>query len=188
MKSRLLFVTLVVAGCGSCPSAPAAPQPKACDARPEPSTTPSVSELAAVPVPEPAASAVPAPSASAAPVVEQPGSLPEVVVENVGLHIGGGPNDEATKAPFKAAIAEHFAEFRQCYVKVEEPGKGGTFGVDLRIGRDGGQPKVEQPRTSMRGEQFKSCVLRVFSAVEFKKPPRGATVISYSLRFTVGGK
>ena len=52
--------------------------------------------------------------------------MPEVAVENVGLHIGGGPNDDASKAPFRNAIAARFADFRRCYTKVSQPGKGGT--------------------------------------------------------------
>jgi hypothetical protein len=111
-----------------------------------------------------------------------------VAVENVGLHIGGGPNDEATKELFREAIAAHFADFRRCYAKVSEPGKGGVFGVDLRIGRDGGRPKIQQARTGMGGKEFRECVTGVFSNVEFEGPPRGPTVISYSIRFTVGGK
>jgi hypothetical protein len=189
MKSKALLWALLVAGCGSCPAAPAAAQPKACEAAPTPSAS-AAAPVSAAPAPAaPSAVEAPAaPSASAAPVAGLPGSLPEVVVENVGLHIGGGPNDDATKAPFKEALAARFGDFRRCYAKVEEPGKGGTFGVDLRIRRDGGQAKVEQPRTSMRGTAFRDCVIGVFSEVEFKKPPRGPTVISYSLRFTVGGK
>jgi biopolymer transport protein ExbD len=117
-----------------------------------------------------------------------PGSLPEVAVENVGLHIGGGPNDEASKQPFREAIGAHLADFRSCYNKVTNPGHGGVFGVDLRVGRDGGRAQVTEPRTGMGGPEFRACVLGVFEQVEFDKPPRGPTVISYSLRFTVGGK
>lgn len=138
--------------------------------------------------PEPAApspaSTAEAPAEPAAPAGEPgAGALPQVIVENVGLHIGGGPNDDATKAPFQQAIAQHFAAFRACYVKAEQPEKGGTFGVDLFIRRDGGKPDVRQPRTGMRGTEFRQCVVRAFEQVEFAKPPRGPTVISYSLRF-----
>jgi len=114
--------------------------------------------------------------------------LPEVTVENVGLHIGGGPNDEASKAPFKRAIETHFDEFRRCYTKVSEPGSGGVFGVDLRIGRDGGRPEIRDARTGMGGTEFRDCVRGVFAQVEFDKPARGPTVISYSIKFSVGGR
>ena len=38
--------------------------------------------------------------------------LPELKVENIGLHVGGGPNDADTKAPFIRAIAERFPQAR----------------------------------------------------------------------------
>src|SRR5688572_17608544 len=43
-------------------------------------------------------------------------SLPEVTVRNVGLHIGGGSNDAASKEPFQRAIAARFEAFldRKC--------------------------------------------------------------------------
>ncbi len=128
--------------------------------------------------------------AAAPPTSETPpaGSLPEVTVKNVGLHIGGGPNDDATKEPFRQAIAAHFDDFRRCYPQVSRPGTGGVFGVDLKIGARGGKPEVRQPRSGMGGQEFRDCILGVFSAVEFQPPPHGATVISYSIRFTVGGE
>ncbi|MGE0322771.1 MAG: hypothetical protein AB7K71_16470 [Polyangiaceae bacterium] len=111
-------------------------------------------------------------------------SLPEVVVKNIGLHVGGGSNTDAEKAPFKEAVEKHFDELRACYKQVEDPLKGGIFGVDLKIGRAGGHPDVSQPRTSMKGQGFRDCVIGVFKSVEFEKPPKGPTVISYSVRFS----
>jgi hypothetical protein len=111
--------------------------------------------------------------------------LPEVVVENVGFHIGGGPNDDATKEPFKRAIEPHFAELLRCYRQVSEPEKGGTFWVDLFVDREGGAPEVRQPRTGMGGAEFRDCVVDVFRSVEFERPKLGPTVFSYSIRFTV---
>lgn len=113
-------------------------------------------------------------------------ALPEVKVENVGLHIGGGPNDDASKAPYLKALERHFDEFRACYVKVEEPAKGGTYGVDFHIGKNGGKAELKQPRTGMKGTEFRKCVLAVFESVEFDKPQKGPTVVSYSLRFSLG--
>jgi hypothetical protein len=113
-------------------------------------------------------------------------SLPELKVENIGLHVGGGPNDADTKAPFLRAIAERFPEFMDCYRKNEDPAQGGRFGMDLHIARTGGHPRVEQPRTAMHGPAFRACVSSVFESVEFQKPTRGPTTISYSLRFTLG--
>jgi hypothetical protein len=113
-------------------------------------------------------------------------SLPELKVENIGLHVGGGPNDADTKAPFLRAIAERFPQFMDCYRKNEDPAKGGRFGIDLHIARAGGHPSVEEPRTARHGPAFRACVSGVFASAEFQKPTRGPTTISYSLRFTVG--
>lgn len=112
-------------------------------------------------------------------------SLPEVTVRNVGLHIGGGSNDPASKEPFQRAVAARFEAFLSCYRQVVEPDKGGTFGVDLFIKREGGAPEVRQPRTSMKGEGFRECVIDVFESVVFDRPAKGPTVISYSLKFEV---
>ena len=111
--------------------------------------------------------------------------LPELKVENIGLHIGGGPNDAETKAPFLEAVAERFPSFMDCYRKNEDPAQGGRFGVDLHIARAGGHPRIEQPRTSLRGPEFRACLTTVFESVDFKKPKHGPTTLSYSLRFTL---
>ncbi len=148
---------------------------------------PHPAEPVVPPPPKPAlATPPPAPSEpKVSPAEPPPESLPQVKVDNVGLHIGGGPNDDASKRPFLDAIEKHFEEFRACYVKVEQPEKGGTFGVDMRIGREGGRAKVEQPRTGMKGNEFRECVQGVFKNIEFGRPAKGPTVISYSLRFTL---
>jgi hypothetical protein len=183
---------LVVAGsgCASCPPCEQAQAPCAASGTPAaPPAAASEAPLAAAPTAAPAeTSAAPTPAPTSAPPAPAPPPaepLPEVVVENVGLHIGGGPNDDATKAPFLKAIEAHFDELRACYVKVQDPEKGGTFGVDLRIGRDGGRASVKQPRTGMKGTEFRECVLKVFESVEFEKPKRGPTMISYSVRYTL---
>ena len=113
-------------------------------------------------------------------------ALPELKLENIGLHVGGGPNDTETKAPFQRAIAARFPAFLDCYRKNEDPAKGGRFGIDLHIARGGGHPRIEQPRTAMRGPDFRACVSAVFESVEFERPKHGPTTISYSLHFTVG--
>jgi hypothetical protein len=110
--------------------------------------------------------------------------LPAVSIKTIGLHVGGGPNDADGKAPFLTAIEARFPEFLRCYPLVSEPGKGGSFGVDLHIERGGGRARIEQPRAALAGDAFRDCMVSAFSAVEFptlKKP----SVISYSLRFVV---
>jgi hypothetical protein len=107
-----------------------------------------------------------------------------VKVVNIGMHIGGGPNDAATKAPIGGSVAPHFPELARCFARVDDPKKGGDFGIDLKVPAAGGKAEASHPRTTLRGEGFSPCVLAVFSAIDFQKPKGGATVVSYSLRFT----
>jgi len=110
---------------------------------------------------------------------------PDVPVDvvNIGLHIGGGPNDDVTKAPIQRSVEPHFAALRECFAKAEEPKKG-DFGVDLLIEREGGLAKVTHPRTGIAGDAFRTCVVDVFEKVEFQRPRGGKTMASYSLRFS----
>jgi hypothetical protein len=131
-----------------------------------------------------------APGAAAAGTATPPGeippgagTLPEVTIRNVGLHIGGGSTDESERDAFKRAIEARFEDFLRCYRMVVEPEKGGTFGIDLFIARAGGKPEVRQPRTAIKGAEFRECMLNAFSTVHFEKPKAGPTVISYSLKF-----
>jgi hypothetical protein len=114
-------------------------------------------------------------------------SLPRLEVETLGLHIGGGPNDDVARQAFVRAVESQFESFRRCYRLVDAPESGGVFGVDLYIGRDGGHPTVRDLRTGMRPEKFRRCVRDAFERVVFEKPARGPTVISYSLRFLLSG-
>lgn len=141
-----------------------------------PSAIPTAS---AAPSAEPAASAEPATSAEPA----EP--LPLVKVVNIGMHIGGGPNDDITKEPIRRSVHPHFDAFRRCYRLAEEQKKG-DFGVDLRIDKAGGKAQVSHPRTALKGKAFKECVVKVFEEIDFLKPKGGTTTVSYSLRFTPG--
>lgn len=189
----LALLALAAAGCGSCPpceaknaAAPSCPAAASATTAEVPSAPPPTAPTASASAPPTAPP--PTPSATA-PTPEPPPagveSLPEVKVDNVGLHIGGGPNDDASKAPFLKAIEKKFDAFRACYAKVDDPAKGGTFGVDLHIARDGGRAQVKQPRTGMKGTGFRDCVVKVFEEVEFEKPKKGLTVISYSLKYSL---
>ncbi|MFC1642272.1 hypothetical protein ACFL5O_06240 [Myxococcota bacterium] len=138
-----------------------------------------------------------APAVAASPPTPIPGppawspppgkSLPKLVIHTVGLHIGGGPNDDDTRAFFRAPIEKRFNDFRRCYPLVDEPGESATVGVDLLIGRNGGKPDVRQPRTGTGGVGFRECMVGAFARTRFPKPARGPTVISYSMRFTLEG-
>lgn len=117
------------------------------------------------------------------PVVASGPPLPEVRLKTYGLHIGGGHEDE--REPLLRTIEHSFPRFLDCYRLVEDAGKEGTFGVDLVVPVDGGRPRVDQPRTGIRGDSFKTCMLKVFETLRFK-PQRRATAVSYSLKFSVG--
>ena len=136
------------------------------------------------------ASATSAPSSSApvaaASASAVPEPLPNVEVKNIGMHIGGGPNDKRTKAPIAQSVKPHFDELRACWRHAQDQSKGGTFGVDLLIPRAGGKATPSHPRSAIKGEAFEKCVLDVFRGIDFKKPRTGKTMVSYSLRYTPG--
>jgi hypothetical protein len=169
-------------GCDRAPSTPV-PQAEAANAAPSVSTValaPSAPAAPSATTPAASVSVVePLPSASAAPP-----PLPHVKVENIGMHIGGGPNDAVNKAPIADSVAPHLDEVRACWSHVDDPARGGDFGVDLLIQPEGGRAKVSNPRTGIHGDAFKSCVVAVFEQVDFQKPRKGLTMVSYSLRFT----
>lgn len=116
---------------------------------------------------------------------EVPRSLPELKIKLSGMHIGGGPNDTATKRPFIEAIEHGFDAMRACYREADQPEQGGTFGVDLRVERSGGHPKLQAVRTVMKGERLKTCLEHAFLELEFGPPPKGPTVLSASIRFSL---
>jgi hypothetical protein len=113
-------------------------------------------------------------------------ALPELKVEPLGMHVGGGKNDAEEKAPFHRALERQFPAFLECYRLADDPWTGGSFGVDVKIGRAGGSPVVEQPRTKIKGAGFQDCMLAAIGNAKFEKPKAGPTVISYSVRFTLG--
>ena len=131
------------------------------------------------------ASAAPSSMPSATASATSSAAVPNVDVKNIGMHIGGGPNDAATKEPIAKSVEPHFDELRRCFATTADPKRGGDFGVDLLIEPEGGKAKVSHPRTAIKGEGFEACVLKVFETVEFLKPRTGKTMVSYSLRFTL---
>jgi pyruvate/2-oxoglutarate dehydrogenase complex dihydrolipoamide acyltransferase (E2) component len=197
--SPLLFAALVATAC-STPSAtsPADGAPalsastetaKVAASASAPAVAPAAPS-AALPAAEPVAVASAAPTApataapSAAPVAPE-APLPNVKVANIGMHIGGGPNDAVTKEPIHKSVIPHYDEFRRCYGLLEDQKKGGTFGIDLLIDKAGGKPKsVTKPRSPMKGHEFSECMVKAFEQIDFQKPKTGTTKVSYSLRFT----
>ncbi len=178
----LLLAALCLAGV-ACDRAPSTPmqQPEPASATPTPTPIPTATPTPTpTPTPSPSASASdPAPIASA-----PPAPLPHVKIENIGMHIGGGPNDAVNKAPIADSVAPHFDEVRACWTRVDDPARGGDFGVDLLIQPDGGRAKVTKPRTAIHPDAFKECVVAVFEKIDFQKPRKGLTMVSYSLRFS----
>jgi hypothetical protein len=124
-----------------------------------------------------------APSSPPEPPPASSTPAPPVAVENIGMHIGGGPNDAATKAPIAQSVAPHFDALRACWAKVEDSCCGGTFGVDLLVPPDGGRAVVSHPRTALRGDAFRDCVVAVLEGIDFARPRGGRTTVSYSLKF-----
>ncbi len=110
--------------------------------------------------------------------------LPEIRVRHIGMHIGGGPNDGETKRPFLRAIEARNERFLGCYRQVDRPMAGGTYGVDLYVGRRGKSPEVRGARQRLGDSDFESCMNDAFRSVDFE-PPGKPTVLSYSLRFDV---
>jgi hypothetical protein len=113
-------------------------------------------------------------------------ALPELRIEALGMHVGGGKNDAEEKAPFHRALERQFPALLECYRLADDPWAGGSFGIDLKIPRAGGAPQLEQPRTKIRGAGFQDCMLAALGRTQFEKPKAGPTVISYSVRFTLG--
>jgi hypothetical protein len=110
-----------------------------------------------------------------------------VRVENIGIHVGGGPFDEATKIPIKRSVEPHFNELARCYALVS-PQVAGDFGIDLLLLANGGKPMVSHPRTRLTGAGFTECMIQAFEQIEFLPLRAGTTTVSYSLRFTPIGE
>lgn len=178
----LLFGSYGLFGCSApCACGAGAPQTPGATA----SDADGQSAAAGSPVAEPPTPAEPSSPAAPGAAPGATGSLPEIVIRHTGMHIGGGPNDEATKAPFKRAIEAHFDDFRLCYTKVAEPGRGGVIGVDLLVPAAGGKAELRDARSAVPGADFRECVLGVFRNIVFDKPSKGATVVSYSMEYSL---
>jgi hypothetical protein len=185
MRLHFLAVSVCLFSCGQ-PPEPKPGSPTTIDAPAvsplQESTTP---EVAPVVDPEPSApdAPVPAPLAAVPPPTEKPTRPDGVVAVSIGMHIGGGPNDAAAKAPFTKTIEGGFDEYVTCTGLVPAGERKGTFGIDLLIEKEGGKPQVSSPRTGLPGNAFKACIVGAFERLVFEKPKRGATKLSYSLRF-----
>jgi hypothetical protein len=155
--------------------------------------------VAAEPAPPPVVDAGPPPSAQVVdggpPVASAKpspkGTSPkgtQVKVQYIGMHVGGGPFDDATKKPFETVLAPHHPEAAECWAKHVTKTKPFDVGVDLLIEASGGHPKVSNPRVRFeKGDddgQFVPCIVGVFESVDFPPLARGKSGVSYSMRFT----
>ncbi len=186
-RPQLLVLSLALAACNSGREPPAGPpastgSPPGTPPTSSAAASPVASETGSPAVPSPpsaaSASAEPPPVSSAAPA-----ALPDVEVKNIGMHIGGGPNDAETKSPIKRSVDPHMDAFRACFAKASDPKKGGDVSVDLYIDRAGGKAQIKKYKSAIEGEGFEPCVKDVFLAIDFLKPKTGTTVVSYGLGF-----
>ena len=179
-----VFVALSFAACtGGHPQSQASSQsaePPGSQSQTAPPAAPS-EEVPDAPSAAPVASAEPALSASA-----EPAPKPALVtVKNIGLHIGGGPNDGPTKAPIKRSVEPHFDAIGACFDQADDKTKAGDISIDLRIEKEGGKAKVQKYKSAIKGAAFETCVRDVFGAIDFEKPKGGSTIASYSVRLTL---
>jgi len=115
---------------------------------------------------------------------DQAHALPELSFKHLGMHIGGESNTAESKQPYLSAIERQSEALLRCYRWVDEPARGGSFGVDLYVGTAGGAPEVRGVRTKLGGESFQKCMTAAFLAVDFS-PTKRPTVLSYSLLFAL---
>ena len=102
----------------------------------------------------------------------------------IGMHIGGGPNDDANKAPLLASIAPHHAALGQCWAAL--PNKPTVeLGIDADVPARGGRAKIAHPRSTVKDASFTACAVAVFAAIEFLPPKSGLdTTVSASVRLS----
>ncbi len=189
MRTITVSVCFLLAACANAPTSesPASsspvPAPSATD-RAASATATTQTSAALTTSAAPTTPALASAAVSAAPAGEE---APDVEVKNIGMHIGGGPNDNETKAPIKTSVEPHFDALKRCYAKADEQ-KQGDVSLDLKIDRAGGKAELQKYKSGIPGEAFKTCVSDLFKEIEFKKPKTGTTIVSYSLRFTPGKK
>ncbi|MEM6789153.1 MAG: hypothetical protein AAF715_16650 [Myxococcota bacterium] len=110
--------------------------------------------------------------------------LPAVDVKNVGMHIGGEENTAAQKRPIRQEVAKQYDAMKRCWARADTPPDKATFGVDMRIEGEGGPARIQNPRSGLRGEGVKQCMVEAFEAVVFPRQPGGVDrMVSFSVEF-----
>ena len=108
-------------------------------------------------------------------------------MKSFGLHVGGAAKDNELKREVQRTLERGFPRYLDCYRLIEQPGSEGTFGADLHVPVEGGKPKVGQPRSALRGNAFRACMVKAFESARFDPPSSGrAVVVSYSVKFSFG--
>lgn len=177
MRVRLLASLLCLTACRRDVERP----PPTTQIASPPTAVASASTTPPVVVPEMAVATAPAevPVASL-----QKAPAPLVDVRSIGMHIGGGPNDDLTKAPFLAAIAASHAELATCWAALGKR-TAVDFGADFLVPAKGGLAKVDRPRSTVQDPAFVRCATAAFGRVVFAPGKSGlATKVSTSVRLT----
>jgi hypothetical protein len=147
------------------------------------STAPAPLPVEPALAPSPAEVSASSSAQTLSPEPDEPLPVPDnVEVKQLGLHVGGGPNDEPTHALYSNPITPRFDELARCYPLAQGASKSASFGVDLLIASRGGKAKIKDYRTVLAGKDFHLCVLGVFGSVEFPAPGK-PTMVSYSVLF-----
>lgn len=190
MRALPIVSLALVAACSPAravaPAEPAAAAPASVA-----TSVPSATSVTSVPSAEPpvptaaaAASAeVAAPSASAAtePAPAERARRTGGKLVELGMHIGGGPNDEATKNRVRRSTTPLFEAFRDCWARRSDAARPGHVGFDLRIPAHGGAITVDHPRDSVGDPEVVLCIASVLRGARFEGLGR-ETVVSWSLR------
>jgi hypothetical protein len=148
------------------------------------STSPATSATAAAPS-EPEAKTPPTPRTAEPTSGESTtATVYKVNLKSVGLHVGGGPNDDATRKPLLALLELSFPDLQRCAEQLSPlPTQLTSFGIDLYIGAKGGHAEARQIRTRLGPEAFRVCVKTALTTLKFPAPPK-PRVISYSVGFS----
>lgn len=149
-----------------------------------------VTETATVsPLPAAEVASEPAKSESPQPPAEEskPADVPaDASLRTIGLHVGGGPNDDATRNKFIAPIEQNFEAMLSCHALAQNRDRNASVGVDLLLGPQGGKAKLQDLRTALGGDEFQDCIRKAFGEISFPKVTR-PTIVSYSMLFEPKG-
>jgi hypothetical protein len=168
MVRWVLAAVIVSCGCARAPDPEPAPAPVATAVATPPSAS-AVGSISAEPV---------------ASIAAPPPPPPAVDVRPIGMHIGGGPNDDANKAPLLASIAPHHEALGRCWAALPNKPKL-EFGVDAHVPAKGGRARIERPRSTVKDASFVACAVAVYEQIEFLPPKSGLdTTVSASVRFS----